>query len=77
MEVTIARHHDSSLSFTETKRDRDEVKNNVRFSKNSTKETMTATKDEPIRIIGKPNSEEKRSMPFKDMMRMHPTLKEL
>jgi len=37
---------------------------------------MTVTKAEPIRIIGKPNSEEKRSMPFKDTMRRRPTLKE-
>jgi len=40
-------------------------------------ETMTVTKTEPVRITGKPNSEEKRSMPFKDTMRRRPTLKEL
>jgi len=38
---------------------------------------MTITKAKPVRIIGKPNSEGKRSMPFKDMMRKRPTLKEL
>ena len=77
MEVTITSCRDSSLSFAETKRDRAEVKKNVRFSKNLTKETMTVTKAKPVRIIGKPNSEAKRGMPFKDTMRRRPTLKEL
>jgi len=77
IEVTIASRHDSSLSFIETKRDRAKVKKNVRFSKNSTKETMTATKAKLIYIIGKPNSEKKRGMPFKDTIKRHPTLKEL
>ena len=77
MGVTIASRHDSSLSFAETKRDRAKVKKNVRFSKNSTKEMMTATKAEPICITGKPNLEERRGMPFKDTIKRHPTLKEL
>jgi len=77
MEVTIASHRGSSLSFAESKRDWTEVKKNVKFFKNSAKETMTITKAEPVRITGKPNLEEKRSMPFKDMMRRRPTLKKL
>jgi len=77
MEVTIANRCDSSLSFVEMKRDWAEVKNNVKFSKNSTKDTMTVTKAEPVRITRKPNSEEKRGMLFKDAMRRRPTLKDL
>jgi len=38
---------------------------------------VTVTKVEPVRITGKPNSKEKRSVPFKDTMRRHLTLKEL
>jgi len=38
---------------------------------------MTISEAEPVRIMGRPNSEEKRSAPFKDMIRRHPTLKEL
>jgi len=57
--------------------DRAKVKKNVKFTKNSTKETMPIIKAEPVCITGKPNSEEKRSMPFKDTMRRRPTLKEL
>jgi len=34
MEVTIASCHDNSLSFAESKRDRAEVKKNVKLSKN-------------------------------------------
>jgi len=75
MEVTIACHCDSSLRFAEMKRDWAEVKKNVKFSKNSTKETMTVNKDEPIRITGQPNSEDKRGMPFMDTTRRRPTLK--
>jgi len=77
MEVAIARHRGSSIGFAESKRDRTKVKKNVKFSKNSAKETMTLTKAEPFRITGKPNLEEKRSTPFKDTMRRCPILKEL
>jgi len=41
------------LSFAETKRDRAEVKKNVRYSKSSTKETMTVTKADPVSITRK------------------------
>jgi len=59
VEVTIASHHGSSFSMAESKRDRVEVKKNVKFFKNSIKETMTISKVEPICITGKPNSKEK------------------
>jgi len=77
MKITIASRRSSSLSFGETKRDRTEVKKNVKFSKNLAKEMMTITKAMPIRIIRKANLEEKRGMPFKDMMKRRLTLKEL
>jgi len=77
MEVTIASRHICSLCFAESKRDQAEVKMNVKFSKNSTNEMMTATKAKPVRMIGKPNKEETRSIPFKDTMRRRPTLREL
>jgi len=77
MEATIVSRRDSSLSFAETKRGRAKVKKNVRCSKKSTLETMTVTKAKLVRITRKPNSKEKRGMPFKDTMRRQPTLKEL
>jgi len=75
MEVTIASRRDNSLSFAETKRDWAEVMKNVKFPKNSTKETVTATKAEPIRITRKSNATEKRGMPFKETMKRRPTMK--
>ena len=65
MEVTIASRRGNSFSIAKSKRDWSEVKKNVKFSKNSTKEMMTVSKAKPVHIIGKPNSEEKRSAPFK------------
>jgi len=41
MEVTIANCRDSSFSIVELKEGRLEVKKNVKFSKNSTKETLS------------------------------------
>ena len=61
MEVTIANRHGSSLSLAELKRDRVEVKKNVKCWKNSTKETMTVTKAELVRITGKPTRRRKES----------------
>jgi len=77
MEVTIASHRGSSLSFTESKRDWAKVNKNVKSSKNSNKETMTVSKAKLFHITGKLNSEEKRSVPFKDAIRRSPTLREL
>jgi len=57
------------LALLSKKRDGAEVK---KFSKISTKEMMTVSKAEPVRITGKPNSEEKRSVPFKDTIRRRP-----
>ena len=65
------------FSTAESNRDQAKVKKNVKFSKKSTKKTMIVFKFVPICITGKLNSEEKRSMPFKDTMRRRLTLKEL
>ena len=53
------------LSVAKTKRDWAEVKKNVKFSINSTKETVTITKAEPVLITGKPNLEKKEACPSK------------
>jgi len=55
MVVTIANRRNSSFSVAELKKDRAEFKKNVKFSKNSTKETMTISKAEPFRIKGRLN----------------------
>jgi len=74
MQVTIASRRGSSISFAKSKRDWIEVKKNVRFFKNLAQEAMTVTKAKPVHIIGKPNVEEKRSIPFKVTMRRNTTL---
>jgi len=66
------------LVLLSTKKNKAEFKTNVKFSKSSTKEAMTISKVEPLRITGRPNLKEKRkSAPFKDMIRRRPTLIEL
>jgi len=77
VEVTIANCCGSSFSIAESKKGRAEVKKNTKFFKNLTKETMIISIAELVHIIGKPNSEEKRSMSFEDTIRRGPTLKEL
>ena len=77
MGVIIANRHLSSFSIVVSKRDWAKVKKNVKFSKNATKEMMTVSKAELVHIRRKLNSEEKRSVPFKDTIRRCPTLKEL
>ena len=77
MGVTIANRHGNSFGFIESKKDNSEFKRNVKFSKNSTKEAVSISKAEPVQITGRPKLEEKRSMPFKDAIKRHPTLKEL
>jgi len=76
MEVTIANRRDSSFSVDESKNDKAEFKKNVKFSTSSTKEAITISKAELVRITGRQNSKEKRSEPFKNTIRRCP-LKEL
>jgi len=77
MKVNIANLRGSSFSVAEWKNDRVEFKKNVKFFTSSTKEAMTISKVEPVGITWRPNLEENRSAPFKDMIRRRPTLKEL
>ena len=77
MEMTIVNHYDNSFSFAELKKDKIKFSRNVNFSKNTTKEAMSISKVEAARIIGKPELEGKKSVPFKDAIVRCPTLKEL
>ena len=77
MEVTIANHRESSFNVVESKKNRDEFRKSVMFSTSSTKEAMTIFKARPVQILGGPNPNEKRSMPFKDTISRRATLKEL
>ena len=76
MKVPIINSRNSSFIVADSKRDQVKVKKNVKFSKHSTKEAMIISKAKLVRITGKPNSEEKRSAPFRDTIRRCPTLKE-
>jgi len=50
MEVTIANHRDSSFHVVESKKDRVEFRKNAKFCTSLTKEAMTISKVEPVRI---------------------------
>ena len=65
MEVTIANHCDNSFSVAESKKDSAKFRKNAKFSTSSTKEAITTSKVELVRIAGEPNLEEKRDAPFK------------
>ena len=54
MEVTIASHHGNSFYSTESKKDKDEFKENVNFSRNITKEAMSTSTSQLLRITEKP-----------------------
>jgi len=77
MEVTTANNCSNSFSVVEWKKDKAEFNKNVKFFKNSTKEAMTISKAELVEIIGRPNLEEKRNVPFTNMIRRRFTLIEL
>jgi len=77
MEVTIANRRGTSFGFDKSKKDKAEFKRNIKYCMNFTKEAISVFQTEPVRITGKPRQEEKRSASFKDVIRRHPTLKEL
>ena len=77
MEATITSRCENSFYPTESKKDMVEFRKNVKFSKNKAKETMATSASQLIRIIGKPKLEDKKSSPFKDAKKKHPTLNEL
>jgi len=75
IELTIANRRRTSFSVVESKNDGAKLNKNIKFSTSSTKETMTTSKAELVWIMRGPNPEEKRSVPFKDMIRRCLTLK--
>jgi len=77
MEVTIASHHGNSFYYTKSKKNKVEFKKNVKFSKNMTKELMSVSTSQFIRITGKPKLKDKKSTSFKDTTKKSSTLKEL
>jgi len=77
IEITIANRRGCSFGAAESKNNRAKFKKNVKFSTSSTKEAMTISKVGPVWTSGEPNPEQKRSVPFKHMIRRHPALKEL
>jgi len=77
MEVTIASRHGNSSYPTKSKKEKVKFKKNVKFSKNMTKEAMSTSTSQPIRITGKPKLEDKKSPQFKDSTKKRPMLKEL
>jgi len=77
MEVTIASRCGNSFYSTESSKNKVEFEKNVNFSKGTTKEAMSTSTSEPIRIMGKPKLEGKKSSLFKDETKKRPTLKEL
>jgi len=77
MEVTIASCRANSFDSIESKRDKVEFEKNVNFSKGITKEAMSTSISQPIRIMEKPKLWGKKSSSFKVVTNKHPTLKEL
>ena len=77
VEVMPASHHINSFYPTESKKDKVKFKNNVKFSKNTTKEVMSTSISQLIRITGKLKLEDKKSLVFKDGTKKRLTLKEL
>jgi len=76
MEVMIANHSGNSFGFTELKKDKAKFKISVKFSKNSTKEVISISNAEPVRITRKSKLEDKKSA-FIDATRRCLMLKEL
>jgi len=77
MEVMIANRCGNSFYSTESKKDKVEFEKNINFSKGTTKETMSTSTSQPIRIMGKPKLGGKKSLLFKVKTKKCPTLKEL
>ena len=57
MEVTIANCHDNSFVFTVSRNEKPELKRNVKFFNNPTKEVLFVSKAELVWIIGRPKLE--------------------
>jgi len=75
MEVTIASCRANPYYSIELKSDKVEFEKNVNFSKGMTKEAMSISTSQPIRIMEKPKLGGKMSSSFKVATNKRPTLK--
>jgi len=77
MEMMIANCRGKSFHTFEARKAKGDFKKNPKSSKSFTKESMSVTTSEPIRISGKSRLEEKQRPPMKEAGKKRPTLKEL
>ena len=77
MEMTIANRRTKAAPTFEAKKEKGDLKKTFKDSKSSTKESMSVTTSEPIKISGKQRAEEKRRPSMRDAGKKRPTLKEL
>jgi len=77
MEVTIAVHCSNSFYSTKSRKDKAKFEKNVNFSKSTTKEAMSTSTIQPIRIRGRLKLEGKKSSSFKVTTKKRTTLKEI
>jgi len=76
-EVTIAGRRGNFFYFTESRNDKVKFEKNANFSKSATKEAMSTSISQPIRIMGKEKPKGKKSSSFKVATKKRTTLKEL
>ena len=77
MEMTITNRHGKASPTFEARKEKGDLKKNFKSSKGSTKESITVTMSELIRISGKQRVEEKSHPSMRDAGKKRPTLKEL
>jgi len=77
MEMTIPNHRRKVSPTFEARKEKSDLKKNIKSSKSSTKESMSVTTSEPIRLSGKQRLEEKQCPSTRDVENKRPTLNEL
>jgi len=77
MEMTIANHRSKPSSSYEFKKDKGEIKKNLKPAKEPAKESMATSIEEPVKIAGKCRPKENKGASLRDVGRKRPTLKEL
>jgi len=77
MEITIANRCSKLSSLYKFKKDKGDSKTSSKPLEASTKETITVSTGEPVRISGKSRPQGKNTSFSKDTTKKHPTLKEL
>jgi len=77
MDMTIVNYRGKASPTFEARKEKGDSKKNFKFSKSSTKESMSVTTREPIRILGKQRAEEKQCQSTRNAGKKHPTVKEL